>query len=138
VIRAAIPFLTTTSEIKNLNRQESVMKSAGGYVGLFATMGSQFTINVETFSQVLKILKGRGLLFVRRRATFHSIRPELASQIQLPPAFSNRKVDSIPSVRAIDARLQELQETSKVNRLRLVSINSIQGRSIGWPQSCKC
>ena len=89
-------LLTTTSEIKNLNRQESVMKSAGGYVGLFATMGSQFTIDVETFSPILKILKERGLLFVGRRATFHSIGPELASQIQLPSAFSNRKVGSVP------------------------------------------
>ena len=79
-------------------------------------MGSQFTIDIESLSPVLKNLKERGLLFVDGRATSRSMGPELASQIQLPPAFSNRKIYSIPSVRAIDARLQELEDTSKVNR----------------------
>jgi polysaccharide deacetylase 2 family uncharacterized protein YibQ len=131
-------LLTMASEVENLNRLESVMKSADGYVGLLATMGSQFAIDVGSLSPVLKLLKERSLLFVGHRATSRSIGPELASQIQLPPAFSNRKIDSIPSVRANDTRLQELEETSKVNRLRLVSLNPIQGRSIGWPHSCKC
>lgn len=109
-------LLTTASEVENLNRLESVMKSSGGYVGLLATMGSQFTIDVESLSPVLKVLKDRGLLFVDARATSRSMGPELASQIQLPRAFSNRKIDTIPSVRAIDSRLQELEEISKVNR----------------------
>ena len=109
-------LLTTASEVENLNRLESTMKRAGGYVGLLATMGSAFTVNAESLSPVLQTLKERGLLYVDSRATSRTMGPELASQIQLPRAFNNRFIDATPSVRAIDGRLAELEEISKINR----------------------
>jgi uncharacterized protein len=109
-------LLTSASEVENLNRLENVMKSAGGYVGLLGTRGSAFTVNAESMAPVLQVLKERGLLYVDSRATSRSMGPELASQIQLPRAFNNRFIDATPSVRAIDSRLQELEEIVKVNR----------------------
>ena len=105
-------LLTSASEVENLNRLESVMKSAGGYVGLLGTMGSAFSVNVESLSPVLQTLKKRGLLYVDSRATSRSMGPELASQIQLPHAFNNRFIDATPSVRAIDSRLTQLHGKS--------------------------
>lgn len=109
-------LLTSASEVENLNRLESTMKRSGGYVGLLATMGSAFTVDSESLSPVLQILKERGLLYVDSRATSRSMGPELASQIQLPRAFNNRFIDVTPSVRAIDSRLQELEEITRINR----------------------
>lgn len=109
-------LLTTVSEVENLNRLEWVMKRAGGYVGLLATMGSAFTVNAESLSPVLQTLKDRGLLYVDGRATSRTMGPELASQIQLPRAYNNRFIDNTPSVRAIDGRLAELEEITKINR----------------------
>jgi uncharacterized protein len=109
-------LLTTASEVENLNRLESTMKRSGGYVGLLAMMGSAFTVNSESLSPVLQTLKERGLLYVDSRATSRTMGPELASQIQLPRAYNNRFIDATPSVRAIDGRLTELEEITKINR----------------------
>lgn len=109
-------LLTSASEVENLNRLESVMKRAGGYVGLLTTMGSAFTVNAESLSPVLQTLKERGLLYVDGRYTSRTMGPELASQIQLPRAYNNRFIDTTPSVRAINGRLGELEEITKANR----------------------
>lgn len=109
-------LLTSASEVENLNRLESIMKRAGGYVGLLTTMGSAFTVDAESMAPMLQTLKQRGLMYVDSRTTSRSMGPELASQIQLPRAFNNRFVDATPSLRAIDGRLAELEEIVKVNR----------------------
>jgi polysaccharide deacetylase 2 family uncharacterized protein YibQ len=109
-------LLTTASEVENLNRLESVMKRSAGYVGLLTRMGSAFTVNSESLAPVLQTLKERGLLYVDGRATSRTMGPELASQIQLPRAYSNRFIDVTPSVRAIDGRLAELEEITRANR----------------------
>jgi len=109
-------LLTSASEVENLNRLESVMKRAGGYVGLLTTMGSAFTVNAKSLSPVLQTLKERGLLYVDGRYTSRTMGPELASQIQLPRAYNNRFIDTTPSVRAINGRLAELEEITKINR----------------------
>lgn len=109
-------LLTSASEVENLNRLESVMKRAGGYVGLLGSMGSRFTVNAESLGPILQILKERGLLYVDSRATSRSMGPELASTIQLPRAFSNRFIDNTPSLRAIDGRLAELESIAKISR----------------------
>ncbi len=109
-------LLTSASEVENLNRLEGVMKRAGGYVGLLTTMGSAFTVNAESLSPVLQTLKERGLLYVDGRYTSRTMGPELASQIQLPRAYNNRFIDATPSLRAINGRLTELEEITKINR----------------------
>ena len=109
-------LLTSASEVENLNRLENVMRRAGGFVGLLTTMGSAFTVNAESLSPVLQTLKERGLLYVDGRYTSRTMGPELASQIQLPRAYNNRFIDTTPSVRAINGRLAELEEITKINR----------------------
>jgi polysaccharide deacetylase 2 family uncharacterized protein YibQ len=109
-------LLTSASEVENLNRLEGVMKRAGGYVGLLTTMGSAFTVNADSLAPVLQTLKERGLLYVDGRYTSRTMCPELASQIQLPRAYNNRFIDTTPSLRAINGRLTELEEITKINR----------------------
>jgi polysaccharide deacetylase 2 family uncharacterized protein YibQ len=109
-------LLTSASEVENLNRLEKVMAKAGGYVGLLGSMGSRFTVDAESLSPILEILKIRGLLYVDSRATSRSMGPELSSTIQLPRAFNNRFIDTTPSLRAINSRLAELENIAKTNR----------------------
>jgi uncharacterized protein len=133
-------LLTSASEVENLNRLENVMKLAGGYVGLLATIGSRFTVDAESLSPILQTLKERGLLYVDSRATSRSMGPELASQIQLPRAFSNRFIDMTPSVRAIDSRLLELEELTKINRFAVGVAHPLPvtlDRLVAWLPSLK-
>ena len=109
-------LLTTASEVENLNRLERVMKRAGGYVGLLGIMGTRFTVSADSLKPILKVLQERGLIFVDGRATSRTMGPTLASEIQLPKAFNNRFIDVTPSGRAINARLNELEQIVKVKR----------------------
>ncbi|MBM85176.1 MAG: hypothetical protein CMM47_04040 [Rhodospirillaceae bacterium] len=109
-------LLTTASEVENLNRLERVMKRAGGYVGLLSVMGTRFTVSADSFKPILKVLQERGLIFVDGRATSRTMGPTLASEIQLPKAFNDRFIDAIPSARAINARLSELEQIVKDKR----------------------
>lgn len=106
-------LLTSLSLVDNLNRLEWVLGRTPGYVGVTATMGSQFTTVEDALMPVLEVLKERGLMFVDSRATSRSIATELASSIQLPRAFNNAFVDMTPSISSIDRSLASLEAIAR-------------------------
>lgn len=109
-------LLTSLSTVDNLNRLEWILGRTPGYVGVTTWMGSQFTTVEDALMPVLEGLKERGLMFVDSRGSSRSIATELASSIQLPRAFNNRFIDSVPSIAAIDRALADLEVTARQNR----------------------
>lgn len=112
-------LLTSLSTVDNLNRLEWVLGRSPGYVGVTTWMGSQFTTVEDALMPILEELKERGLMFVDSRRSSRSIATELASSIQLPRAFNNRFIDSIPSIAAIDRALADLEVTARQNRFAI-------------------
>lgn len=109
-------LLTSLSLVDNLNRLEWILGRAPGYVGVTSWMGSQFSTVEDALMPILESLKQRGLMFVDSRATSRSIATELASSIQLPRAFNNTFVDSVPSIDAIDRALAGLEAIARQQR----------------------
>lgn len=126
-------LLTSLSTADNLNRLEWVLGRAPGYVGVTTWMGSQFTTVEDAMMPILEGLKERGLMLVDSRGSSRSIATELASSIQLPRAFSNRFLDSTPSIASIDRALADLETVAQEQRVAIgvarplpVSIDRIQ------------
>lgn len=112
-------LLTSLSTADNLNRLEWVLGRVPGYVGVATWMGSQFTTVEDAMMPVLEGLKERGLMIVDSRGSSRSIATELASSIQLPRAFSNRFLDSTPSISAIDRSLADLESVAQDQRVAI-------------------
>jgi hypothetical protein len=103
-------LLTTLSEEENLDRLDWVLSRGSAYVGVAGAMGSRFTASRTAIEPVLQAVKDRGLIFLDRRTSEHSLVPELAAEIGLPTAINNRSVDERQASRvAIDARLAQVE-----------------------------
>ncbi|WP_340116012.1 divergent polysaccharide deacetylase family protein [Pelagibius sp. 7325] len=103
-------LLTTLSAEENLDRLDWVLSRGSAYVGVAGAMGSRFTASRTAIEPVLQAVKDRGLIFLDRRTSEHSLVPELADEIGLPSAINNRSVDERQASRvAIDARLAQVE-----------------------------
>ena len=103
-------LLTALSEEENLDRLDWVLSRGSAYVGVAGAMGSRFTASRTAIEPVLRAVKNRGLIFLDRRTSEHSLVPELAAEIGLPTAINNRSVDERQASRvAIDARLAQVE-----------------------------
>lgn len=103
-------LLTGLSAEDNLDRLDWVLSRGSAYVGLAGSMGSRFTASRQAMEPVLRDVKKRGLIFLDRRTTEHSVVAELAGEIGLPTAINNRAVDERQASRvAIDARLAQIE-----------------------------
>ena len=103
-------LLTTLSAEDNLDRLDWVLSRGSAYVGLAGAMGSRFTTSRTAVEPILQEVKNRGLIFLDRRTTEHSLVSELAEAIDLPRAINNRSIDERQASRvAIDARLAQIE-----------------------------
>jgi len=103
-------LLTHLTAEENLDRLDWVLSRGSAYVGLAGAMGSRFTASRSDLEPVLKDIKDRGLIFLDRRTTEHSVAPQVAQEIGLPVAVNNRSVDERQASRvAIDARLAQVE-----------------------------
>lgn len=113
-------LLTTLTPPQNIERLETVMSRAKGYVGLLGVMGSRFTTAPDSLRPVLSVLSERGLLFVDDRSSADSLVGEIASQVKLPHALSAGFVDVEATRSAIDAVLARLEREARPDQPRLV------------------
>lgn len=111
-----LTLLTSLSLVDNLNRLESALGLAPGYVGITTRLGAQFTTVEDALLPVLEELRERGLFFLDTRQSSRSIATELASSIQLPRAFNNVFVDAQPASDAIDRALASLESIARQQR----------------------
>lgn len=98
--------LQVSDNIKQLN---NVMSRMTGYVGLLSVMGSKFNEAEGQLKPILTEIKKRGLLYVDGGGGKSRAR-RVAAEIGLPKAFSNVYLDEPPSRRAMDQKLQGLDQ----------------------------
>lgn len=106
-------LLTSMDTAANLERTEWLLGRFVGYVGVTNYMGSRFTASTEALSPVLRALQKRGLMFLDSRTSDHSVAGQIANEIGLVQAASNRFLDTKASRAAIDARLADLERIAR-------------------------
>ena len=102
-------LLTSLDAAENLRRLEFVLGRLPGYVGVISAMGSKFRASDSHLRPVLEALKGRGLMFVDGGGAKGNLAPKIATEIGLPRAINNVRLDNVSSRTAIDQRLAELE-----------------------------
>ena len=102
-------LMTFNTDVENLLRLEYALSRMRGYVGVVSVLGSKFNKEESHVTAFLKNLKNRGLLFVDGSSDFKSLAPGLAEKIELPRAFVDLVLDTIPTKEAVDAKLGELE-----------------------------
>jgi hypothetical protein len=84
-------------------------------VGVVNFMGGRFTSAKSHLAPMLEAMRGRGLMFLDSRASSASVAVDIAGQIGLYVAASDRVVDTTASRAAIDARLLELERLASAS-----------------------
>ncbi|MGB1025287.1 MAG: divergent polysaccharide deacetylase family protein, partial [Rhodospirillaceae bacterium] len=112
-----LALMSMLPEIENKRRLEVVMSRAGGYVGLLATEGGQFTDNPALMRPILQDMKTRGLMYVHQGAanavnTNGDVLPAVAS-VTLP-------LDSEPFTRAVDERLSYVESVARAQGFAVI------------------
>jgi polysaccharide deacetylase 2 family uncharacterized protein YibQ len=112
-------LLTSLDGRQNVARLDKVLGRATGYVGLAGFMGSRFTTERPSLQPILNEMKGRGLLFLDRRASDRSVAAPLARSLGLAWAVCDSSLDAEPSRDAADKALAELGEIARRNGVAL-------------------
>ncbi|MEA1651598.1 divergent polysaccharide deacetylase family protein [Nitrospirillum sp. BR 11164] len=108
-------LLTSLSDEKNVDRLETAMASATGYVGLTNLTGTKFLASHDSLQTVLRQVQRRGLIYVDSWPTTSSQATRIATQLGLPRAVSDVQVDRSPSDAGVAAQLAELERLAKLN-----------------------
>jgi polysaccharide deacetylase 2 family uncharacterized protein YibQ len=94
-------------------RLAAALDRAGPAVGINNHMGSRFTVERDAMRPVLEELQARGLLFLDSRTAGATVGPGLARAMGVPYATRDVFLDNDPSIVAVQARLAELEATSR-------------------------
>ncbi len=84
-----------------------------GYVGINNHMGSRFTGDAESMGWVVDELKSRGLMFMDSRTIAASLGAKTAAGAGVPYVERDVFLDDDQSAPAVQARLNDLEETAK-------------------------
>lgn len=108
-------LLTSLTINRNLKRLEWLFGRFTGYVGVVNQMGGRFTSAQTHLTPILAAMQSRGLMFLDAKASSSSVAVDIAGQIGLYVAASDRVVDITASRAAIDARLLELERLASAS-----------------------
>jgi polysaccharide deacetylase 2 family uncharacterized protein YibQ len=108
-------LLVRLSDERNIDRLETTMAAATGYVGLTSTSGSRFLAAEGGLRPILQQVRRRGLVYVDARPVAASMATRLSTSLELPRAVADLIVDRSPSAAGIDAQLAELERLAKAN-----------------------
>jgi polysaccharide deacetylase 2 family uncharacterized protein YibQ len=106
-------LLTTLTPSENLDRLETVLGKATGYVGVSGYKGSRFTTTPDALRPILTALAERGLLYLDDKSSNESVAPQLAQQVGLPRAINDRFIDTEATRVLIDASLASVVSDAK-------------------------
>jgi hypothetical protein len=101
------------SEEEIARRLEWALGRFSGYVGINNHMGSRFTRDQRGMTEVMALLKSRGLLFLDSRTTPHTLGPALAHRLGVPLAERSVFLDNVDTVDAVRRQLAELEATAR-------------------------
>lgn len=108
-------LLTSLPTRTNLEHLDWHLGRFSGYVGVVNLLGDRFTTSEPHLRPVLEAVRNRGLMFLDRRTSPRSVAADIAADIGLPGADSDRQIDSQASRAAIGAQLNELERLARSN-----------------------
>jgi polysaccharide deacetylase 2 family uncharacterized protein YibQ len=108
-------LLTSLNEQENHRRLDWALARAAGYIGFTNLMGGKYTSSPDHMRSIATVLKARGLMFFDSRTAPRSVAARVVRETGGIYAFANRQIDAQPSAQLIDARLEELERTARVN-----------------------
>lgn len=98
---------------ENQRRLETVMASAGGYVGLVTFMGSRFMKAETQMRQLFKTFNERGVMFVIGGNRTRNDAAPIAKEMQLIHLESEMYIDDTPRIQQIRTNLDRLESLAR-------------------------
>ena len=105
---------------ENQRRLDTVMASAGGYVGLVSFMGSRFMKAEGQIKKLLETVKDRGLMFVIGGNRTRNDAAPIAADMAVVRAESEFYLDDTPSIQTIRTNLDRAVSLAKDREVILV------------------
>ncbi|MDX2028049.1 MAG: divergent polysaccharide deacetylase family protein [Alphaproteobacteria bacterium] len=107
-------LLTSLPNTDNLERLLWSLRQGSGYVGITTLSGSRFTTTPDKVETVLEAMRKRGLMVFDARVAPHSAVADMAKERQVPVAVSTAQIDQNLTPEAIDATLNQLEQTARL------------------------
>ena len=106
-------LLTSLDASQNVDRLQSLMARARGYVGVANFMGSRFSASEQALAPVLRETARRGLIYFDDGSAPRSLAGQIAGASSLPFAKSDVAIDTVPSAAEIDRALGRLEALAR-------------------------
>jgi uncharacterized protein len=106
-------LLTSLDASQNVDRLQSLMARARGYVGVANFMGSRFSASEQALAPVLRESAKRGLIYFDDGSAPRSLAGQIAGGSSLPFAKSDLAIDTVPSASEIDRALGRLEALAR-------------------------
>jgi polysaccharide deacetylase 2 family uncharacterized protein YibQ len=106
-------LLTSLDASQNVDRLQSLMARARGYVGVANFMGSRFSASEQALAPVLRETAKRGLIYFDDGSAPRSLAGQIAGGSSLPFAKSDVAIDTVPSATDIDRALARLEALAR-------------------------
>jgi hypothetical protein len=106
-------LLTSLDASQNVDRLQSLMARARGYVGVANFMGSRFSASEQALAPVLRETAKRGLIYFDDGSAPRSLAGQIAGGSGLPFAKSDVAIDTVPSAAEIDRALARLEALAR-------------------------
>jgi uncharacterized protein len=108
-------LLTLLNAAENQRRLEVAMAKFPGFVGITTLSGSRLTASTEHLRPVVEILRNRGLILLDARVADRSTAAALATQMNVPRALVDTRLDDVPVAGLIDEHLASLERGARQN-----------------------
>jgi len=108
-------LLTLLNASENQRRLEVAMAKFPGFVGITTLSGSRLTASTEHLRPVVEILRNRGLILLDARVADRSTAAALATQMNVPRALVDTRLDDVPVAGLIDEHLASLERGARQN-----------------------
>jgi uncharacterized protein len=119
-------LLTSLSDSGNLDRLNWALRQASGYVGITTLSGSRFTTEGTKLTPIMQSLSNRGLLMVDAHIAPHSAVTDIAHELHVPSVEASLRIDEDNlTPEAIDASLQQLEQTARLNGSALAVVTPL-------------
>jgi uncharacterized protein len=106
-------LLTSLDGSQNVDRLQSLLARARGYVGIANFMGSRFSASEQALAPVLRETAKRGLIYFDDGSAQRSLASQIAGASNTLFAKSDVAIDAVPSAAEIDRALGRLEAMAR-------------------------
>ena len=106
-------LLTSLDGGQNVDRLQSLLARARGYVGIVNFMGARFSASEQALAPVLRETAKRGLIYLDDGSAQRSLASQIAGAANVLFARSDVAIDAVPSATEIDRALGRLEAMAR-------------------------